>query len=124
MNMHIGANTRQIPDWQIIMTGTAGRLGKQIPVEAFTALNKRPLRAAALLLSGGQPLVIWREKACFVRTRGNVVYSVMEWQETGIYFNPSRPHTLYFVRDGNAYEVETGVETRRMIFKAHRAVLA
>lgn len=120
-------NHRYVPDWKIMQLGLAGRLGKRVPLDAFTFTGdtERPKPAAVLANLNAQPLVIWREKVTRIafNARQTRCVSTQEWRETGIYFVPSTPHQLYCIVDGQAYEVETGAATRALITREHLAVL-
>ncbi len=101
----LNGSTGFIPDWQVIVQGIAGRLGKQIAPKAFEVINSYHINTAVLLREGAVPLIVWREKIAVVRETERGTYLHREWRERGVYRLPGSD-VLYLVSEDGAVEVD------------------
>lgn len=111
-------STRFTPDWQLIVQGIAGRLGKQIAPKAFEVVNPYKINTAVLMREGAVPLVVWREKIAFIRETERGVCLEREWRERGVYRLPGSD-VLYLVDEDGAVEVDCHPTTFFRMMTAH-----
>lgn len=114
----LNGTTGFIPDWQVIVQGIAGRLGKQIAPKAFEVVNPYKINTAVLLREGAVPLVIWREKVTVVCDTPAVTYTEAGWRERGVYRLPGSD-VLYLVDEDGAVEVDCHPTTFFRMMTAH-----